>query len=166
MKTISSIKTYPSNIDVFRVEGYDSFTLYSDNYFGETVHESEVREHLTDSYGLTQEDIDEIVSVLYTMEWILADDEVYIYKVHHYQTYRADEQGVRYEMDKPGPDTAYYKCEYEREKKRLPEGFRYEEMYYKDGEGAFIKDGIRYVLVNENGGTVSLVSTEGIVKWF
>lgn len=98
---------------------------------------------------------------MYLYEWIIADDEVMMYKVHTYQAYRADECGTKWMTSEPA-DTVYYKSEtLERAAKHLPEGFEFD----PDTE-TFSKCGVEYKLVNETDGSVSLVSAEGIIKWF
>ena len=87
--------------------------------------------------------------------------KIKLYKVNVYQAYRADEEGIRWFTYKPS-DTEYYKHEIlEEVEKELPEGITYDKefMTFRDrGHGG--------QLVNENNGSVSLVSSERIIEWF
>lgn len=87
--------------------------------------------------------------------------KIKLYKVNVYQAYRADEEGVRWFPHKPS-DTEYYKHEILDEiEKELPEGVTYDEKFM-----LFDDNGYDCQMVNENDGSVSLVSSERIIKWF
>lgn len=87
--------------------------------------------------------------------------KIKLYKVNVYQAYRADEEGIRWFTYKPS-DTEYYKHEIlEEVEKELPEGITYDKEFM-----TFSDRGHDYQLVNENNGSVSLVSSERIIEWF
>ena len=166
MKTIntlssSDIKTYNSNFEIFTSEG--CISLYYDQFRDEDyhpIHEHDAREVLA-SKGFEGDAQDEIITRMHIHGWIISDDCVWMYKVNTYEAYRMDEQGVRWMTHAPS-DTLYYKCEIEECMDiPLPEGFRFDEE-----DETFWKGNVNYELVNENDGSVSLVSAEGIVSWF
>lgn len=160
--SLSDYKVYQSNIEVFADEC--SFSIQYDKFRDENdlpVRESVAREILDEEYDVTGDAADVIVSALYTKEWIISDDEVYLFKVNFIQAYRADEQGIRWMTHCPH-DTVDYKHEIEETVvKHLPKGFT-----YNDEDETFWKNGVRYTFVNENDGSVSLVSADGIIEWF
>lgn len=87
--------------------------------------------------------------------------KIKLYKVNVYQAYRADEEGIRWFTYKPS-DTEYYKHEIlEEVEKELPEGITYDKEFM-----TFSDRGHGCQLVNENNGSVSLVSSERIIEWF
>lgn len=92
--------------------------------------------------------------------WFLVN-AIKLYKVNVYQAYRADEKGIRWFTYKP-TDTDYYKYEIlEEVEKELPTG-----IFYDDESMTFSDNGHDCQLVNENDGSVSLISSERIVNWF
>ena len=92
--------------------------------------------------------------------WFLVN-KIKLYKVNVYQAYRADEEGVRWFTYKP-TDTDSYKHEIlEEVEKELPTG-----IFYDDESMTFSDNGHDCQMVNENDGSVSLVSSERIVNWF
>lgn len=87
--------------------------------------------------------------------------KIKLYKVNFYQAYRADEEGVRWLTSVP-TDDVYYKSEIiEETEKELPSGITYDEKFNQ-----FCDNGQDCTLVNENDGTVWLVSADRMVKWF
>ena len=87
--------------------------------------------------------------------------KIKLYKVNVYQAYRADEEGIRWFTYKPS-DTEYYKHEIlEEVEKELLEGITYDKEFM-----TFSDRGHDCQLVNENNGSVSLVSSERIIEWF
>ena len=87
--------------------------------------------------------------------------KIKLYKVNIYNAYRADEEGVRWFTYEP-TDNEYYKHEILDEiEKELPEGITYDEEFM-----LFDDNGYDCVMVNEKDGSVSLVSSERIIKWF
>ncbi len=46
-----------------------------------------------------------------------------VFKINQYEAYRADEQGVRFSINKPTDDTVYYKAEVESFDIDFPDGF-------------------------------------------
>lgn len=67
-----NIKSYKSNIEITFADGRDSITLYSDNYLNldEKTTEAEEREYLSETYDLSEEELDSIIETLQTNEWI------------------------------------------------------------------------------------------------
>lgn len=163
--TSDDIKVYQSNIEISRPVELDTPSSISYEAFRDEldrpIHESDARDILAEQYDITEDAADMIVSALYTKEWIIADDEVYLYKVNTYQAYRADEQGIRWMTNSPS-DTVDYKHEVlESTTKHLPKGYTYDEDADQFWHGRSHAQ-----LVNENDGTVSLVSADGITTWF
>lgn len=157
----SDIKTYNSNIEVSTSEG--CISLYYDQFRDENdhpMHEFDAREVLY-SEGFEGQAQDEIITCMYIHEWIISDDRVWMYRVNTYEAYRMDEQGVRWMPHSPS-DTQYYKHEVEECMDiKLPKGF-----IFSHEDETFWKGNVNYELVNENDGSVSLVSADGIVSWF
>ena len=90
--------------------------------------------------------------------WFLVN-KIKLYKVNVYQAYRADEKGVMWFTYKP-TDTDSYKHEIlEEVEKELPTG-----IFYDDESMTFSDNGHDCQMVEENDGTVNLVSSERIIK--
>ena len=83
------------------------------------------------------------------------------YEVHFYQTYRADECGTRWLPFMPS-DSVYQKSEILQEREvTLPDG-----VTYNKDTNIFAYKGKYCELVNEEDGTVSLVTDEEIINLF
>ena len=86
-------------------------------------------------------------------------NKIKLYKVNVYQAYRADEKGVMWFTYKP-TDTESYKYEILEEiEKELPTG-----IIYDNKSMTFYDNGNDCQMVEENDGTVNLVSSERIIK--
>ena len=87
--------------------------------------------------------------------------KIKLFKVNVYQSYRADETGVRWFLYEPC-DNVYHKCEIlEEVEKELPKGITYDDFTM-----SFDDNGHDCQMVNDQDGNVYLVSSERIIKWF
>lgn len=166
IKNLDSIKAYNSNMDVsYRdYNGWNGLNLTYDNFRDDLdlpMREADARDILNESYGIVGAAADKVIDEMFTYEWIVEDDEVYLYQVNITNAYRMDEKGTKWMTHIPH-NTEYYKYEeVDRKTEHLPAGFTYD----KDSETFF--DGKNPAeMVNENDGSVSLVSSERMVKWF
>lgn len=87
--------------------------------------------------------------------------KIKLFKVNVYQAYRADETGVRWLTHEPSDDINYKSEILEETEKELPSGITYDDKFEQ-----FSDNGHDCTLVNENDGTVWLVSADRMVKWF
>lgn len=84
-----------------------------------------------------------------------------LYKVNVYSAYRADETGIRWFTFKP-TDTEFYKHEILEEiEKELPLGITYNSTFM-----SFDDNGHDCQMITENDGSVCLISSQRIIKWF
>lgn len=163
---LDCIKVYPSNMTFeFRDHnGWNGSHIYENDFRDEEdlpVKESDARDILDELYGIIGPAADTLIDEMYTFEWIISDDEVYLYQVKTTDAYRMDEQGIRWMTHVPY-DTRYYKYEMlDCKTEHLPAGFTF------DAESENFFDGdLPAEMVNENDGSVSLVSSERNCKWF
>lgn len=162
--SINSVKCYKSNMEVFSDEWEGSLSLSYDEFWDDLcrpVHEWVAREILDDKYNIIGKAADKIIFEMFIYEWIINDDEVYLYLVNTYEAYLEDEKGKRWMLHCPC-DTVEYKHEVEEyTTKHLPKG-----VFYDEDDESFYDGKDDYTLVNEADGSVSLVSAEKIIHWF
>lgn len=84
-----------------------------------------------------------------------------MFKVNMSKAYMASECGTRWMTSVPSNDVYYYSETLEERDIELPEGFEYNAESH-----TFWKGDTNYELVNENDGSVLLVSVNDIVEWF
>lgn len=87
--------------------------------------------------------------------------KIKLFKVNVYQSYRADETGIRWFLYEPC-DNIYHKCEIlDVVEKELPKGITYDDFTM-----TFDDNGHDCLMLTNHHGYVYLVSSERIIKWF
>ena len=164
---LSSVKPYKDNMEVSFLNEHhesDGINITWDNFRDEEdrpVKEYLAREVLDERYNIIGAAADKVIDEMFTFEWIINDDDVYLYLIKTIEACQMGEKGTKWMTHVPS-DTPYYKFEeVDRKTEQLPAGFTYDEVSEIFADGKHPAE-----LVTENDGSVSLVSSERIVKWF